>query len=436
MGQSGQGTDGTLAALRRIVSPYGIVARTEETRARVSDRSVYSCLSVIGSGLAGVAAACEDPELCKGVRLESAGHAELVAIAEGAERYASMAPFDEEPIWARAMDLAEECLEPHRYPRCSAGEYAHEKAPLVPFDEGAEVRWVRGLDLIKGEPLWVPAVMVNYALASAVPAERFCNRISTGYAVHTDPVEAVLRAAFEVIERDSVAVTWLQRLPLRPVAEDEFTEGTRELIAWFEGRFMEPVLLDATSELGVPTVYCLIAADHDPRASRFVTASAGRCLAEAAESALLEAMNLGDLIHAGEAAHSIDEIAGNVVDSARFMAIGTRSHAFDFLLEGRGRSASRSAAPRLPEDPVEALDGLVDRLSQAGMQVAVVDRTTQDVREAGLTAVTVVIPDLQPMSVDPRAQFRGHSRLFTAPKHMGHRVLPEEELNPWPQPFA
>lgn len=435
MGRQTQGTNASLATLRRIVSPYGVVTRTDATQTQFSGRTVYSCISVIGSGMAGVGRLCDAPQTCKGVTLESGEHAELVAIAEGAERYAGMASFHEEPIWARAVDLAGKCLDPHRYPRCSATEYAHGNSPVIPFDETAEIRWVRGLDLIKGEHVRVPAVMVNYALTPVVPAERFCYQISTGHAVHTDPVEAVVRAVCEVIERDSVAITWLQRLPLHPLAENVLNERTRDLITWFEGRFMEPILLDATSDLGVPTAYCVIAADNDPRASRYVTAGTGRSLAWAAESALFEAMSISDLIHAEDVPGSLEGITGKVGETARFMAVGERSHAFDFLLEARDRSTSQRD-PGLPEDPVDALDELVDRLFRADMQIVVVDRTTQDTREAGLTAVTVVIPDLQPMSVNPRVQFRGNSRLYTAPKNMGYRVLPEEELNPWPQPFA
>ena len=70
------------------------------------------------------------------------------------------------------------------------------------------------------------------------------------------------------------------------------------------------------------------------------------------------------------------------------------------------------------------------------MPAVVVDRTSGDLAEAGLTCVSVVIPDLQPMSLRPLAQFKAHPRLYDAPARMGYPVRPEDELNPWPQPFA
>lgn len=70
------------------------------------------------------------------------------------------------------------------------------------------------------------------------------------------------------------------------------------------------------------------------------------------------------------------------------------------------------------------------------MQVIAIERTTRELREVGLTSVNVVIPDLQPMSLAPFAQFKAHPRLYDAPSAMGYPVRSKEELNPWPQPFA
>jgi ribosomal protein S12 methylthiotransferase accessory factor len=64
-----------------------------------------------------------------------------------------------------------------------------------------------------------------------------------------------------------------------------------------------------------------------------------------------------------------------------------------------------------------------------------VDRTPRELADVGLTAVNVVIPDLQPMSLRPLAQYRAHPRLYEAPVLMGYSSRSEEELNPWPQPF-
>jgi ribosomal protein S12 methylthiotransferase accessory factor len=79
---------------------------------------------------------------------------------------------------------------------------------------------------------------------------------------------------------------------------------------------------------------------------------------------------------------------------------------------------------------------LLGSLERHDMRVFAVDHTPPEVSAVGLTAMTVLIPDLQPMSLDRRAQFLAHRRLYSAPALMGHIPHREEDLNPWPQPFA
>ncbi|WP_285780610.1 YcaO-like family protein [Microtetraspora sp. NBRC 13810] len=426
----------TLAAFEGLVSPFGVISGVDRPAKESELGETHRCYSRLGSGRPGRGALRDHHVTCGGSSPESAEVARLLAVAEAAERYAAMAPIDGESLWASADELAGGCLEPRRYPRCSATEYAHPRCPVVPFDRAAPIRWVRGLDLVTRRALWVPAVMASYAADPAVSAEQFTFPISTGYAVHTDPVEAVVRGICEVVERDSVAVLWLQRLPLPPLRPGLTTDAMATLIEWFERRFMRVHLLDATSELGVPTVYAVGAADHDPRASRFVGAGTGRSLAQAAEKALLETLGGDEHVHRAAPLTGYEDIRGEIGETSRFMAARERAHAFDFLLGTGDRGVTPGERGSLPRDPGQALAVLTGRLSAAGMQVAVLDRTTQELSDVGLTAVNVVIPDLQPMSTHPWAQFKGHSRLYTAPRLMGYRVLSEEELNPWPQPFA
>lgn len=425
-----------LTALDALVSPFGLVSRTGELSATGRPKAVRLWKAeggapdprrlgrtdeIIGGGYG-----WDDPDLAR-----------FIAIAEAAERYAGRDVLGEHRVLASAHELAGECLEPERYPRCSASEYAHPACPVVPFDPGAVIRWTSGLDLISREPTWVPSVMACYGLADTMPAERFCDRLSTGFAVHTDPVEAVVRGIFEAIERDANAVLWLQRLPLPLLDPAHLGERVAWLIEWCRLRFMEVRVFDSTTDLGVPTAFCVISAEHDRRAHRVVGAGCGRDLPGAAYKALLEALSTPTFIRfEPETAvpDSLDRMhaAG---DTTRYMGRAEHGRAFDFLLSGTDRPPS-VVRPPLPADPATTLAELLTRLAVAGMRPVVVDRTPGELADVGLTAVNVVIPDLQPMSLVPLAQFTAHPRLYEAPARMGYRVLPEAELNPWPQPMG
>ncbi|SCE72235.1 YcaO-like family protein [Micromonospora chokoriensis] len=426
-----------LTSLDGLVSPYGLVSRVgalatpglpadfcywkSEAGAPGPVRRLGHQENLVGSGQA-----WDDP-----------GLARFVAVAEVAERYAGRDVLAEERIWATAEELGDECLEPERYPRCTEAEYAHPDCPIVPFDPRAAIRWTSGLDLVTGEPVWVPAVLACYGLTETVTAEHFSCRMSTGFAVHTDPVEAVVRGLFEVVERDANAVVWLQRLALPPVDPGCLDERLRRLVGWCRDRFKEVHLFDATSDLGVPTVYCVVAAEYDPRAHRVVGASSARDLTGAAHKALLEALGVPQFIHFVDPTAEPVTLARlrAVGDTTRYMGRTEHAHAFDFLLEGADRRTS-TARPSLPADPSEALADVVGRLAGAGMRPVVVDRTTRELADVGLTAVNVVVPDLQPMSVEHLIRFTAHPRLYEAPARMGYRVLPPAKLNPWPQPMA
>lgn len=279
------------------MSPYGVVQATGANRAEGWLAGMTVSLADGGSGCPGLGVG-RSPSTGCGRAFDDPAHARMIAIAEAAERYSAYEPPTAGHRWARAAELDGPVLDTTRLPRCSAAELAHPACPVTPFDADAPVRWIQGLDLVSRERTWMPAVMSTYRLHPARPAERFWYQLSTGFAVHTDPVEAVVRAILEVIERDAIALTWLQRMPLRPIPAEAHSPMLDRLLAAAQRHFVHTLLLDATTDLGVPTVYCLQIAEHDPRARHVVGCAADRTLSAAAEKALAETLSIRDLVYA------------------------------------------------------------------------------------------------------------------------------------------
>jgi len=359
--------------------------------------------------------------------------ARTVAVAEAAERYAGR-EHDIPVMRCAAADLEGPVIDLARLPRCSDREYADPGCPLTPFDPAAPIGWVYGTDLHTFERTWVPAVMACYGARPRSAAERFWYQISTGYAVHTDPVEAVLRAIMELIERDAIAILWLQQLSLPRVHDSLLTASSRYLLDWSARHFVETLIFDATSDLGVPTAYCLQVSEHDPLAAQSVSCATGRTITEAAEKALVDTVTVRSICYTDEPLVEDYRKFGSIFEGARFMARPERADAFSFLTDAPARW--QDPPPPVPAGAVASLSWLLRALAQADMQVITVDRTTDELRRVGLTAVAAIIPDLQPMTLHPLARYLGHPRLFSAPAKLGYRSRPEEEINPWPQPFA
>jgi ribosomal protein S12 methylthiotransferase accessory factor len=422
-----------VSTLDRLLSPVGVISGLRRAAAPRGLDRLAVWLGSAGSGHPGHG--CGDRSDVGSSRLlDDPGLARVVALAETAERYAGR-NLAHRPVLASAAELGAPTLDMSRVARCSDAEYAHPDCPLRPYDPAAEIRWVPGTDLHTGATLQVPAVMASYGLA-ARPAERFWAQISTGTAVHTDPVRAVTGALLEVVERDLIAVLWLQRLAVPPLAARHLTDRVRYLVEWARRRFLDTYLFDATTDLGVPTVYVLQTAEFDERAHRVVGCGTGRTLGEAAEKALLELATLRPAFHNDEPVPDRPQDFTSVMHGARYLGRRERAAAFDFLLDGLDRRPVPEHDPRLPDEPGALLRHLLDLLRDRDMTAVVVEHPMREMAYAGLTAVTVLVPDLMPMSLRPFARFLGHPRLYDAPRRMGHPVLTEAEVNPWPQPFA
>jgi ribosomal protein S12 methylthiotransferase accessory factor len=435
----------TLERLETLVSPFGVVADARPmpvprwcANMSFAAASFGHRLRPLGTAPASVPgdrrrAEQWGPNTAGYGRGLQADEARLTAIAEAAERY-SAGDFQEGVRWAAYRDLDGPALDIQRIPRCSSRELSAAGCQLHPLDPDAPIRWIQGTDLISGAQTWVPAIMAYYGIRDIAPAERFWLGISTGYAVYSDPAEAVVRGIFEIIERDAIAVTWLQKLAPPLVAGQVLTTQTRALLEQCRQHFIDNYLLDMTTDIGVPTVLCLSHAPYDSQYAHAVGCATARTIEHAAEKSLIDACLSRPRIYSADPPPADFKDFMSITDGAKYMAARERSAAFGFLTTGVRDRETRVHQP-LPEDPAGMLAWIVSSLAARGMQVIALDRTTSELGSAGLTAVSVIIPDLQPMSLHPLMQYRGHARLYSAPRLMGYPCYPEEELNPWPLPI-
>ncbi|HXL89357.1 MAG TPA: YcaO-like family protein [Streptosporangiaceae bacterium] len=364
--------------------------------------------------------------------------ASLVAVAEAAERYATgllaAAPMIEES----AYGLGAEALDLDTVPRCSRRELAAAGCPLRAPAKGLPIRWVKGVCLATRREVWVPAVMACHSLPreELSAGEQFWFQISTGCAIHTSPQHALVAAICEIIERDAIAISWLQRLRLPPLSQGLLSDQAMAAIRWSEQHFITTHLFDATTDLGVPTVYCLQIAPYAQRGAQVVGCATDTTFHAAAETALLEAMTLRAALQLADPAAVDLQAITALTDGAAYMGQPDKASAFDFLTGGSAASSPPVTRGPLPEADDELLHYLVSTLTAHGMRAIAVPATTDELAAAGLSAVRVIIPELQPMSLLPLAQYLGHPRLYDAPRLMGHPSSAEKDLNPWPQPFA
>lgn len=433
----------TQANLESLVQPIGgLINQVMRLPAGPGEPSFPICGSFLGdlnevlspysrfvepdpNGLNGAGGAV-DPELAR-----------IRAIAEGLERYSSCAFDERQFIWATGDELGRDALDLDTVPRCSETELSHSHCPVTAPDKHVPLRWVRGVSLFDGRPVWIPATMVFLKLAALSAGERFALPISTGCAAHVSFERALVSAIGEVIERDAISLVWLQQLELPRIELDvipAWLEPYVELTAGHAG--VETMFFDATTDLGVPTVYGLQLAPHNQTLAALVMCSTELDPADAIAKVIREsASSRIGMQRPRPVPDSWDDFL-DVAHGAAYMGRPEQLPAFDFLRRSR-RTRRLSEMPRIGSgDTRRDLLNLLRRLRRRGIEAFAVDLTTDEALRAGMSVVRVVIPALQPLTFSFRARYLGHPRLYDAPRRMGYRVRSEDALNPWPQPFA
>ncbi|MDP4502353.1 YcaO-like family protein [Nonomuraea turcica] len=435
----------SLREMSKLVSPYGLVSRLTWLPGAEGepDFPIYTgALGNPGAALSVQAGWEHDPSSGNfdgaggALDRETAAH---LAIAESLERYSSCAWNPDRLVWATADELGEDAIPPARWPACSAAELADPRCGLVPSDPRVPLRWVLGWSFTRGRPVYVPAVQVYLKFPPESAAERYTHNVSTGCAAHADPLSAVTNGLLEVVERDSISLTWLQRLrlPRLELDLDELAPEHRAYVDRGASENIRTLLFDATTDLGVPVVYGVQLADHDRDLAQVVIATCDVDPGRAVAKLFREAASLRIALRAmspRRRATQPGEVLG-VVAGALESGPLDRRHRFDFLLEGPRPVRTPSDLPR-PGPGEQPLAWLLDRLHRAGCEVVAVDLTTDEARQVGASVVRVLVPELMPLSFAHRARYLAHPRLYAAPAAMGHPVLDEADVNPLPQPFA
>jgi ribosomal protein S12 methylthiotransferase accessory factor len=264
-----------------------------------------------------------------------------------------------------------------------AGDRFHRDLPML---------WIEGRDLFTDEPAWLPYEMVHTNWTLPLPPGHGCFPASTnGLASGNHPLEAVCHALCEAVERD--ATTLWRRLGPAARARTGLDLGTvddgacREVLARIERAGLAVAAWETTTDVAVPSFYCLIV-DHRGDVAH-PGEGAGchpakevallRALTEAAQVRMTYITGARDDLHPDEYAQPA---LFEKVSKARALmrAIGPPR---DF-----GAIPSRHAATFRDD-----LAWMLDRLRATGIRQAVAVDLTKPV--LGLPVVRVVVPGLE-----------------------------------------
>lgn len=363
----------------------------------------------------------------------------LKAGAETLERYCNAFYNENQFIWATANELGNDAMDLDKVPLFSEKEVNNQMGPFVKPDKNQKIRWVRGVSLTNDQIVWIPAVMVYLFIPYQSPAEAFHLPISTGTATHTSYEQATVNGINEVIERDAISLTWLQKIswPKLTIDLDRLPSWAMDFYEESEkNEHFKTIYLDATTDIGIPTIYSVQFTPHNPKIATVVMCTTALDPLEAFTKITREGASVRLALQNLDSKKTDINDFVDVFDGAQYMGGPDKIKEFDFL-SSSSQSSELLNMPNLKHDTTKQdLDFLIKKLKDKNMEVFVVDLTTDESLRCGFRTVKVIIPELQPLSFVYRAKYLAHPRLYEAPKNMGFKVKTEDEINSNPMPFA
>ena len=413
----------TVARFRKHVSPLtGVVSALERIEADVPMNTNYYAshnFSAPARTVDELRDALSGGSFGKG---STAEQGEASALMEAIERYSGIFQGDEIRVARRFTDFAPgDAIAPNDVMLFSDAQFAQDRAMIAdpieartlpePFDRSAKIDWSPAWSLRDQRFRHLPTGMLYFFYRG--PAE--INADSNGCAAGNTLAEAIVQGFLELVERDSYAMWWYNRLQRSEVDLDRFDDPyIRQLRAQLADRGRRVWALDITNDLGI---------------SSFVALS--HWIEDGQEN-----------IEFGSGAHFDPRIAmlRALTELNQFVSIGlmgggdgkktTLDGVTPFRLQDHAYLAPTGAPVASPDSTFGGLDtreqvmACVDTVRRAGLDFLVLDQTRPDI---GVPVARVIVPGM-------RHFYRRFApgRLYDVPVKLGwlNRPTPESELNP------
>lgn len=371
--------------------------------------------------------------------------AQAAAIGEAVERYC--AAHWGEPAQlssARPAELSVRAIRPDQCVLYSAEQYARADWPFPPWSPDQVITWVSGTVLGSGEAVAIPAGLTYLSGTLPRAEDAFVQATSSGLAAGASPEHALLSALCELMERDAVMITWLNRLPATEL-DLTGTGGIAAAIVRHYGALGVQIRCFALpTDLPATVVLALAHQDAPGRPATVVAAACHPCPEVAVEKAVFEICQA----RPAETARYVENPPeGRLVDytdvrqlddHSAFAGQRERREEFSFLWSAGGTTGVGQLPDFSCPTPKETLAACARALEGVGVEVAWTDLTTPDVRSCGFHVVRAIAAGLQPIHFGHGRERLGGDRLFELPARLGlagarRRVA---DLNPCPHPMA
>jgi ribosomal protein S12 methylthiotransferase accessory factor len=255
---------------------------------------------------------------------------------------------------------------------------------------------------------------------------------SNGAAAHTDVVQATLNGLYEVIERDSFLVMWLNKLSMPALDIKSLPFGFNESVKLMDECGMDVKLVHILNDTNIPTVMAVCYNKAPDKYPAMVVGTASHIVPELAIKKALFEMEFQLIIYLekpvkGKVLYP-NQISASYEHPMLYLNPENRKY-WDFMIKSDRRSVLPRSARRTVEDTYGLLMRIVRLLNKMNHRVIQVDITPPDMGKLGLNVVKVLVTGFQPLYFKNNVRL-SLERLNAVPPLLGFSTKAEAHQRP------
>lgn len=440
-GQKEPGLDSSLSKFLPLALPeFGAVRNLYKFSHYSDEPKYYKFKAAVGS-ISKIYDGTDYVMSASGYSFSSEREALLKCLGEAAERFCLKAYKKKGLFWSSYERLSKTALNPALVTSFSDKQKRKREFKIFNYSSSSMFNWVKGYSLTSQKPVWVPVqlVYVSYKRETREKMIRF--PLSSGAAGGGCLSAAICRGIYELVERDGFVIHYLNKLNSPRVDLDSLENfEVNKILGIMKQYRLEIYTFDLTTDLKIPSFLSVVVDRTGLGPSVSVGLKAHIDPFVAIIGSMQESLNTREWMRKefeNDPSH-IERINPKSISTLRDRGIfwfpQDRIEKLDFWLKQKPchneyRGVKQAAGKQLIK--------LLRVFKKKGYDVIFTDITVPKIKKLGYRVVTVLIPQLQPLSLKEKYPYLGGRRLYDVPGILGLKdeKVYESTFHRFPHPF-
>ncbi len=337
-------------------------------------------------------------------------------------------------------DIKKQAIDIHSFAAFSRKQLKNESFKRFQISDSSKISWCYCTEINSNKKYLVPCQYIYLSYPFNNDEANLYPTISTGVAIGSSLSGALLRAAYEIIERDAYIIHYLNKLAGKNIDLYSIKDKrTRYLIKKANRYKIEIYSIDIRTDNDIPVVVSIVIDKTGIGKAVSVGLRADFDIIEAICGSLNEAFhNRGWSRHQyqllGKRINAKKLLLESSVENRGLYWYETKMiNKLDFWLNQKRVPINTNG--HLTLETGKLLETLVSRIKSKGYNIYWKDITLPEFKSFSLYAVKVIIPEYQPIYLNENYPLLGGKRLYEIPVELGYKRRNEKQLNLIPHPF-